>query len=170
MEENTFTCKHFEYLILGHLRFIGIDAWRTREEWDALWARKEAFLPDLDRKIGAYAADFAYDCSMMHHNGREVDTENHFLAGRFYQAGTPVPAGYDYFDLPTPKAAWAIYETTAYDGPLGAAYTHTRDQILNDRESGMIIPYPDGYWHAEVYVSGRPHDGRCQFGYLFSDR
>lgn len=31
------TCEKFEYRQLGKLRFIGINAWRTGEEWDVLW-------------------------------------------------------------------------------------------------------------------------------------
>ena len=40
-------CERFEYRMIGRLRFIGVDAW-PNEEWDALWARKEGFMPALD--------------------------------------------------------------------------------------------------------------------------
>lgn len=33
-------CENFEYRTLGKVRFIGIDAWRTGEEWDVLWTRR----------------------------------------------------------------------------------------------------------------------------------
>jgi hypothetical protein len=56
-----------------------------------------------------YGTDIGEPCSMMHHNGNEVDSENHFLAGCFFKADTPVPDGYDYYDVPTESAAYAIY-------------------------------------------------------------
>lgn len=65
--------------------FVGIDAWRTGEGWDALWARRGEFMSALDALIPEYGTEITYDCSMMHHNGNEVDTENHYLAGRFFK-------------------------------------------------------------------------------------
>lgn len=157
--------ENFQYRVLGKLRFIGIDAWRTSEEWDALWARSEEFIPKLDALMAEYATEITENCSMMHHNGNEVDTENHFLAGRFFKENTPVPEGYDYYDVPTERAAYAIYNTESYDGAVGSAYYLTRDKILSE---GVSIPYPQSYWHAEVYTNGRPKEGTYRFGYLFS--
>jgi hypothetical protein len=48
-------CENFEYRTLGRLRFIGIDAWRTGEDWDALWARCGEFMPALDALMPDYA-------------------------------------------------------------------------------------------------------------------
>ena len=158
------TCESFEYRSLGKLRFIGIDAWPD-EDWDSLWARKEEFMPALDKMMPAYGAQIPYDCAFMHHNGNEVDTENHYLAGRFFKEGTPVPEGFDYYDVPTEQAAYAVYKTDEFDGDIGGAYYDTRDQILSD---GVGIPYPCSYWHAAVYIEGRPKKGVCRFGYLFS--
>lgn len=159
------TCEAFNYLPLGKLRFIGIDAWRTGEDWGGLWERSGEFLPALDALMPEFAAEVTENCSMMHHGGKEVDTENHFLAGRFFKADTPVPEGFDYYDLPTDKAAYAIYHSDDCDGPFEAVYTIMRDKILGD---GALIPYPDAYWHAEVYTDGRPHGGHYRFGYMFS--
>lgn len=51
------TCESFEYRSLGNLRFIGIDAWPD-ESWDALWARKEEFMPILDQNgAGLWSRD-----------------------------------------------------------------------------------------------------------------
>ncbi len=158
------TCESFEYRSLGNLRFIGIDAWPD-ESWDALWARKEEFMPILDKMMPDYGAEIPYDCAFMHHNGNEVDTENHYLAGRFFKEGTPVPEGFDYYDVPTEQAAYAVYKTNEFDGDIGCAYYCTRDKILSD---GVSIPYPSLYWHASVYIEGRPKKGACRFGYLFS--
>ena len=162
---NSLKCESFEYRPLDNLRFIGIDAWRTNEEWDALWARSEEFMPALDELMSEWASSITDNCSMMHHNGNEVDTENHFLAGRFFKAGTPVPEGYDYYDVPTEQAAYGIYVTDNYDGAIGSAYYATRDRIISD---GKGIPYPGSYWHAEVYTNGRPQKNNYRFGYMFS--
>jgi len=171
------TCENFEYRTLGKVRFIGIDSLQpgnVYEDWDALWARSGEFMPTLDALMPEYATDITCDCAMMHHNGHEVDTENHYLAGRFFKAGTPVPEGFDSFDVPTERAAYALYSVNKYDGDIGLAYYCTRDQILSD---GVRIPYPRAYWHASVYTEGRrpagwhsepPKDGIYSFGYLFS--
>jgi hypothetical protein len=159
------TCEKYEYYKLGKARFIGIDAWRTNEGWDALWARSGEFMPVLDELMSEYGTDIAFDCAMMHHNGNEVDSENHYLAGRFFKEGTPVPEGYDYYDVSTDHAAYAIYSINNFDGDIGLAYYYTRDKILSD---GVKIPYPHAYWHASVYTDGRPKDGVFRFGYLFS--
>ena len=166
-------CESFGYRALGKTRFIGIDAWRTGEEWDALWSRRGEFMPALESLAREYGTAITDDCSMMHHNGNEVDTENHYLAGRFFKAETPVPEGYDYYDVPTERAAYAVFTVNKYDGDIGLAYNFTRDRILGDGEK---IPYPRAYWHAAVYTDGRPqgwHDsvqteGDCRFGYMFS--
>ena len=166
-------CENFEYCTLGKVRFIGIDAWHTGEEWDTLWSRKREFMPALDELMHDYAIEITDDCSMMHHNGNEVDTENHYLAGRFFKLGTPVPEGYDYFDVPTERCAYAIYATNKYDGDIGLAYNFTRDQVLSE---GVKIPYPHAYWHATVYIDNRPKDWHAaiptkrdyRFGYMFS--
>lgn len=164
-EINTVTmCESFEYRTLGKLRFIGIDA-RPGEEWDELWAHREEFIPTLDKMMSDYGTDIPYDCAFMHHNGKEVDSENHYLAGRFFKEGTPVPEGFDYYDVPTEQAAYAVYKTNKFDGDIGRAYYYTRDRILSD---GVSIPYPHSYWHASVYTDGRPGENECRFGYLFS--
>jgi hypothetical protein len=168
---NNLVCESFEYKKLGKTRFIGIDARQVRkdstleENWDDLWRRSSEFMPALDELADRYGTDITVPCSMMHHNGHDVDSENHFLAGRFFKAGTPVPEGYDYYDVPTGNAAYAIYTTNEYDGSLGSAYYATRDKVLAD---GVGIPYPQAYWHAEVYTDGRPHDGNYRFAYMFS--
>lgn len=104
-------------------------------------------MPVLDVLMTEYGTEITDDCSMMHHNGNEVDTENHYLAGHFFKAGTPVPEGYDDYDIPTERAAYAIYTTNKYDGDIGLAYNFTRDQILSE---GVNIPYPRAYWHEAI--------------------
>jgi hypothetical protein len=130
------------------------------ENWEQLWERSGEYMPILDELAAQYGTDITVPCSMMHHNGHDVDSENHYLAGRFFKADTPVPDGYDYYDVPTEYAAYAVYTTDKYDGSLGAAYFATRDKALAD---GVGIPYPQAYWHTEVYTDGRPHNGVYRF-------
>jgi len=170
-------CESFEYRTLGKLRFIGyaMDKFQTGEGWDKHWAHKDEFMPKLDELAKEYGAQITEECAMMHHNGKEVGVENHYLAGRLFKEGTPVPDGYDYYDIPTEEAAYAICTSNHYDGDLGLAYVLTRDKILSDK---INIPYPHAYWHAAVYTDGRPanwhdddgspRDKDCRFGYLFS--
>ena len=158
-------CESFAYRRIGKVRFIGIDAWRTNEEWDALWARSDAFFTTLDAMTPRYGAGISEPCAMMHHNGREVDSENHYLVGRFFRADTPVPEGFDFYDVPTERAAYAIFTCEGFDGDRWAAYYRTRDRVLRD---GVPIPYPQRYWHAEVCTDGIPRKGRFRMGYLFS--
>jgi RNAse (barnase) inhibitor barstar len=78
------------------VRFIGIDARSVRddstleENWEALWKRSDEYMPALDAMKDEYGTEVSAPCSMMHHNGNDVDSENHFLAGRFFKADTPV--------------------------------------------------------------------------------
>ena len=52
-----------------------------------------------------------------------------------------------------------------FDGDIGCAYYCMRDKILSD---GVGISYPSLYWHAPVYIEGRPKKCVCRLGYLFS--
>lgn len=67
-------------------------------------------MPALDALAVECGTEVTNYVSMMHHNGHDVDSENHFLAGRFFKEGTPVPEGYDYYDVPTKYAAYSCIE------------------------------------------------------------
>ncbi|MFT3952437.1 MAG: AraC family transcriptional regulator [Oscillospiraceae bacterium] len=156
----------FEYRRLGKTRFIGIDAFRTGEDWGELWLRRSEFLPKLDALKAQYAASVTENCGLKHHNGGSFGDENlewHFLTGYFFKADTPVPEGFDYYDVPTENAAYAVYIRETTDAEIEPAYQFTRDQILSD---GFIIPYPKAYWYAEVFENGWETDLR--FGYLMA--
>lgn len=142
----------FEYLRFPKLRFIGIDAWRTKEAWGDLWRRKDEYLPLLDGMKDKIYKDMPYICAFMHHDDGEVDVINRFLIGRFFEAGTPVPPGYDYHDLEPQSAAYAVFDGVT-ENELWQRYETARDMILSD---GISIPYPVGYWHAEVYFDKTP--------------
>ena len=157
----------FQYLPLPALRFIGIDAWQTKEEWSVLWRRKYEFLPQLDAMRGKISREIPHICALMHHDDGEIDVVNRFLVGRFFLADTPVPPGFDYHDLAPQTAAYAVFDNTTYDS-LWQRYEAARDAILND---GVFIPYPVGYWHAEVYLDKTPFapgDPPFRCGVLFA--
>jgi AraC-like DNA-binding protein len=157
--------EKFEYIRLGKCRFIGVDAFRTGEDWGKLWLRRAEFLPALKALMPEYATSIKDNCGMKHHNGGAHGDENlewHFLVGYFFKDGTPVPEGYDYYDVPTENAAHAVYVRESLEHEIEPAYQFTRDQILSD---GFIIPYPESYWYAEIFERGWETDLR--FGYMF---
>ncbi len=156
--------ESFKYLNQGKMRFIGIDAWRTGDDWGGLWERTEDFMPTLDSLMEDYSVGISEPCSLLHSGGKDVGIEEHFLAGYFFKSDTPVPEGYDYYDIETKCVGYAIYVTDNIGVDMENAYAMTRDKILGD---GHLVPYPQGYWHAEVYTNGRPHDGEYRFGYMF---
>ena len=156
--------ESFAYRNEGKMRFIGIDAWRTGEDWGGLWERTGDFMPELEKLRKRYAAGISEPCSLMHAGGKAVGVEEHFLAGYFFKADTPVPEGYDYFDVETTCVGYGVYVTQDIGEDMENAYSMTRDRILGD---GYLVPYPQGYWHAEVYTNGRPHEGEYRFGYVF---
>ncbi len=158
----------FEYLKFPALRFIGIDAWRTKEEWSDMWQRKDEFLPQLEELKDNISKVMPYTCAFMHHDDGEVDVVNRFLIGKFFEIDTPVPQGYDYHDLQLQTVAYAIFDDMIED-KLWQRYEVTRDKILGD---GITIPYPVGYWHAEVYFDKtpmiKPTDPPFSCGVLFA--
>ena len=54
---NTIKTESFEYRTIGKMRFIGMDAWRTGDDWGGLWERSSDFLPQLEALKTEFAAD-----------------------------------------------------------------------------------------------------------------
>lgn len=162
---NSYKCESFQYITTGSMRFIGIDAWRTHEDWGGMWEHTADFLPELERMYDLYGAFVPYPCSLIHSGGKEVGVEEHFLAGYFFKAGTSVPEGYDFFDIDGDQVGYGIYTTENFPGEMESVYIMARDKILGD---GLLIPYPEGYCHAEIYTDGRFHEGAFRIGYMFS--
>ena len=158
----------FEYIKLPALRFIGIDAWRTKEDWGDMWLRKDEILEPLSSMNEHLYRELPYICSFMHHDDGEVDVINRMLIGRFFVMDTPVPDGYDHHDLLPQTVAYAVFENMIAD-VLWQRYEVTRDTILAD---GITIPYPVGYWHAEMYYDKTPlikeNDPPFNCGVLFA--
>ena len=142
----------FEYIEIPALRFIGIDAWRTKEDWGDMWRRKDEFMPKLENMQEQISFIIPCTCALMHHDDGAVDVINRMLIGKFFNADTPVPDGYDFHDLKPQTVAYAVFDDMTED-KLWQRYEVTRDKILSD---GITIPYPVGYWHAEVYFDKTP--------------
>ena len=168
-QQRGFQVVDFAYRHLPSMRFIG----------RRLDAPKAETFAQLDT-LNAYASDIQYDVLLTHHYGRGVDVENgHPFYGRFMQADTPVPDGFDHFDFThdyigdagfpfQSKFAFAtfagdldaIHQSDGYD--VGAMYDVTRNIILGQ---AVGIPYPEKYWTAEVFLDG--HD-KPSTAYMFS--
>jgi len=163
------TREKFEYIELGKVRFIGLDEIRTKKGTAELLIDGGEFLSVMDSLAQEYSATKINDnCVLIHHNGTNHE-EIHILIGRFFKADTPVPEGYDYFDVFTEKAAYAIYNSEKFSGDLvhgpEDAYSLTRNQILGNN---VNIPFPQAYWHAVVFTNGLPVQGKYRYGYMFS--
>ncbi len=171
-QQKGFSLTSFEYRTMPAMRFIG-----QAGELDPA-ARTELF-SKLD-ELAASKSDFFYDILLMHHYGKGVDLEPwHGFWGRFFQAETPVPDGLVFFDFqpefddtPGPpfgsQFAFAIFtgdlaamhEVAGYDSD--AMYDVTRNVMLGQN---VIIPYPEKYWTAEVFLEGQQNPSNA---YLFS--
>lgn len=169
LEARELTREKFEYIELGKVRFIGLDEIRTKKGAAELLVDGGEFLSVIDSLAQKYSAtEITANCVMIHHNGTNHE-EVHILIGRFFKADTPVPEGYDYFDVLTEKAAYAVYSSETFSGDLvhgpEDAYSLTRDQILGNN---VMIPFPQAYWHAVVFTNGLPVRGKYRYGYMFS--
>lgn len=173
-QQDGFRVESFEYVKLPAVRFIGMG----RELPEGM--------PDLE--VVAHTLDamesqrsgFDYDLLLAHHFGMGVDARPCRLVwGRFMRAGAPVPEGFEAVDfLPRndgergpaylPQFAFAKFtgDEQAMHCQEGfdsdAMYDVTRNIILGQ---GVLIPYPDKYWTAEVFLNGFAESSSA---YLFS--
>ena len=158
-----------EYLSLPALRFIGKDVVASGPEAGAqygkMWGESGTFLPALD-KLSAYASELTDPCALMHHNNQDATQQMHYLVGRFMKADTPVPDGFDFYDLPASRVC-RVYVVGEFNAMISQAYALTRDRILADHHK---VPYPLGYFHAELYPADNvPETGvASRLGYLMS--
>ena len=130
-------------------------------------ARPAEALPELISLLPEHGTEISALCHLEHHHGGEVNVNQCNMMGYFCKADALVPEGYDFYDVPTEHAAYAVYSSPDFDGNyFDAAYEFTRDQILGDN---VHIPYPQAYWTAEVYLEAFfTGSGAHRFGYLFS--
>ncbi len=173
-QQKDFAVESFEYRKMPAMRFIGWEG----EEMSNLEARRKIFRV-LDH-MSEYNSDFSYDVLFMHHNGLGVDIGPwHGVWGRFMKPETPVPDGFLFFDFVphnNGKAGLPFISQFAYATFTGdteamharerydsdAMYDVTRNIMLGQ---GVLIPYPDKYWTAEVFPEGCD---KYSTAYLFS--
>jgi hypothetical protein len=157
-----FNVDSFEYRSMPAFRFIG----REGEEFADIEKRREIFRV-LD-SMPEYRSGFDLDILFQHHYGLPADNPWHGVWGRFMKADTPVPPGFIFFDF-TPdyaKEAGPPYYThfayAKFSGDMKAMHSRegfdseamydvTRNIIL---AGGVVIPYPENYWTAEVFPDG----------------
>lgn len=162
-QQNGFKLDSFEYKNMPAMRFIG----REGDDLNDIDKRKNLFRI-LD-KLKEFNSDWPYDVFFMHHYGLGVDVEPmHGFWGRFMRPDTPVPEGFLYFDLVPhndnkaglPFVSQFAYATFSGDMEamhrregfdVDAMYDITRNIILGQ---GVLIPYPEKYWTAEVFPDG----------------
>lgn len=173
-QQKGFRMVRFEYKTFPAMRFIGM-------EKD--FSQDAPALEELQRTLDAmegYRSGFDHDIILMHHYGRGVDVERcHVLWGRFMAADAPVPEGYTSVDFQPDndgksgmpylsQFAFAEFagDMDAMHGQEGfdcdAMYDVTRNTIL---AQNVMIPYPQKYWTAEVYLEGFQKGSTA---YLFS--
>ncbi len=173
-QQNGFHIKSFAYLQFPPLRFVGVEK-DFSEDANAL----DDLLQVLD-SMTEYRCGFDYDLIFLHHHGRGVDVEQcHGLWGRFLKADAPVPEGFTCIDLvpwheDSPGSPYvsqfafaqfagdmdAMHRQEGFD--CDAMYDVTRNLILGQN---VLIPYPDKYWTAEVFLEGFR---KSSTAYLFS--
>ena len=173
-EQTKTTLESIRYIDLPATRFIGKTVIGTPKEYGEMWGRSGEFMPALDALIPGYSlAEFAVElaepCGLMHFNNRKYDEPGnvmHYIVGKFFKAGTPVPDGLDYYDTPASKIALSIVRGEFMD-MIGNAPGRSCDRIAAD---GYGVVYPDKFFQAEVYVKENiPKEGVVsKLGYVFS--
>jgi len=179
-QQKGFRLDSFEYKKLPKMRFIGLEAFEgdepnNREAVTSLFSCLDG--------LSTYQSEIAFDIFLVHHFGLGVDVgQGHGFWGRFMKADTPVPEGLVFFDfVPEHTAeaaeagppflsqfayavfngdAKAMHSTEGYDA--NAMYDITRNTMLGQ---GVVIPYPDKYWTAEVFIDGHENPSTA---YMFS--
>lgn len=167
-QQKGFKVDHFEYKKMPAMRFIGKESIGDLSDSDMQIAADT--MRALD-SMTEYKSGFDYDVLFIHHFGITVDLEHcHPFWGRFMKADTPVPEGFLSFDF-VPKItdeyeaglpyisqfAYAVFsgdkkELSKKEGyDVNAMYDVTRNIILGQ---GVLIPYPEKYWTAEVFLDG----------------
>ncbi len=173
-QQDGFTVASFEYMRMPALRFLGRDSDDVGDDE----ARRGLFRT-LDA-MEEYASGFDHDALLVHHDGLGVDVgPEHGVWGRFMKADAPVPEGFlavDFApecgeDAGPPYCSQCAFATFVGDHEamhgregydVNAMYDVTRNIILGQ---DVLIPYPNKYWTAEVFLDGIDEPGS---GYLFS--
>lgn len=173
-QQKGFKVDSFEYKKMPAMRFIG----KEDTDVNGMEALRELFrtLDEMDE----YKSGLDFDVFFMHHYGLCVDVGPwHGFWGRFMKADTPVPEGFICFDFVSDNDGKtgppffshfayatfsgdmeAMHRREGYD--VDAMYDVTRNIMLGQ---GVLIPYPEKYWTAEVFLDGY---GQYSTAYMFN--
>lgn len=173
-QQKGFSITQLDYVKAPAMRFVGKpehgleDANQLRAVFAALDA------------LGKPLAALPWDIHFSHHSGKSVDVQPpQGYWGRFFPDDTPVPdgfAGIDFTADPTYSVGppyFAHYAFSVFSGDMDSLhdakgfdvspmYDITRNIMLGQ---GVIIPYPEKYWTAEIFRSGHENPSDA---YLFS--
>ena len=80
------------------------------EEYGEMWGKSAEFMPILEDMNEYLIEEINVPCALMHHNNQPTENQQmHYIVGRFMKARTPVPEGFDYYDIPESMAWYAIF-------------------------------------------------------------
>ena len=140
-----------KYIDLPAMRFIGMAV--DEQEWpdrliaqEELLERRDEFMPVLGA-LTDYAAEIAELtglCTLRYNNSSD---EEIYLAGKYMRAGTPVPEGFGYYDIPATKIGLCL---------LRGEYTDLLDQggwiIWNKLNRGKYSVPEDRWFFSEIFL------------------
>ena len=183
MNENKTTLESIRYIDLPATRFIGkevkVDHLPPEERGDKygeMNRRRGEFMPTLDALLPEHGVEVANACALMHFNNRACDEPGntmHYIVGKFFKAGTPVPDGFDHWDMPETTIAFSVLHGEiknifAPGNPANALHL-TIQKFMAD---GYEIMYPANYLEVEVHLGDTiPEDGvATNVGYILAVR
>ena len=171
MNDTKTTLESIRYFDLPATRFIGRDVQGGPKEFGEMWGRSGEFMPALEALREHHMADITEPCALMHFNNLRNDEPGNrmsYIIGRFMKAGTPVPDGYDVWDMPESTVGIGIIRGE-FSELFKQGFGLTMNKIIAD---GYEIPYPENFFQAEVYVKENiPKEGVVSnLGLLFACR
>ncbi|MCL1887830.1 MAG: hypothetical protein FWF96_03035, partial [Kiritimatiellaeota bacterium] len=177
LETKNTTLESIRYIPLTASRFIGktviatgLPPHEAGQKYGEMWGRSGAFMPALDALFVEHGlAEISDPCALMHFNNLHFDEPDGFMryvVGKFFKADTPVPDGFDHWDMPATTVALAIVRGE-FEDMIGNAHKRTMEKLHTD---GYEVIYPQNFFQAEVYVKENvPKEGVVsKLGFLFS--
>ena len=169
--------ERFEIVKFGPYRFIGKSVYfgnkKGLEEFgifDYMWDRREWVFNELDG-IKEYNSDEPHNAALV--SWDRYDEKNQLLGysvGRFMKAGTPVPDGLDYIDIPETYLAKAWWRADNADGRRGGPknlgkWFAYKDALVSE-EIDRTGTYKSAHWifMAEVHPDQPAGDGLHSIG------
>ena len=150
---------YFQYVRTGKMRFIGAPAQDSYSSPGSACKTIDELMPALNDLLKDHASVIPFLCQFCHHGHKEIGVEEeHWMEGYFFQEGTPVPDGADYFDILSEDIGLGIYRTRDVNEDWCPRYDQTRDRILGD---GNLVPYPIAYWDSGAKIDLTSKDDEC---------